>query len=158
MFFSSALIEALRADHEKLRAVCKELVDLDLGLAVRHGAFERLVPLFESHAGREEAVVYAFMKARPELRQMALEGKEEHRLVQQILGDLRTDKNSETWSAKAKIAANLILYHLHEEEAGAFPVLKKQISREVDEQLSADYTFHVNATHHQLESSVLHLH
>lgn len=139
MFFASHAIKVLTEDHKNLRKEIKILKELNLPITERRLAFARLFPRLTAHNESEEKVIYSFMKlsAEEDLRSWAMEGKEEHLLVDQLVKKMLMETiSTEEWSAKAKVLAELIEHHIDEEESEIFPILK----REIDEDLDADLT------------------
>ena len=73
------------------------------------------------HERIEEEVFYPALKEHPKARDIALEGYEEHHVVDEIMGELEaTDVTDETWSAKFKVMKENIEHHIEEEEGEMF--------------------------------------
>ncbi|MDZ4660479.1 MAG: hemerythrin domain-containing protein [Pseudomonadota bacterium] len=142
MFFSSQTVNALVRDHDELREDIRNLKDTELSMRERRNSFARLIPNLVSHTKREESAVYSYMKSADaeDLKPMALEGEEEHRLVDQLVKEMKSEKISpEDWSAKGKVLAELIEHHVDEEETEVFPKLKKQLDDSTDADLCEKY-------------------
>jgi hemerythrin-like domain-containing protein len=57
---------------------------------------------------------------------MALEGYEEHDVVNSILSELASlPPDDETWGAKAKVMTENLRHHIEEEEKEMFPTARK---------------------------------
>lgn len=142
MLFTSDAIKLLTDEHEKICTETKILRNLDIPQTERKQAFGRLLPSLTSHIKKEEKVVYSFMKLcdADDLRIWALEGKEEHLLIDQLIKKmLAVDISDEEWSAKAKVLAELVDHHIEEEETEIFPALLKELNEDSDEQLATNY-------------------
>lgn len=142
MLYTSQAIKLLTDEHDRIRNETKTLRNLDIPQTERKLAFARLLPAITSHMKKEEKVIYSFMKLcdQDDLRVWALEGKEEHILMEQLIAKMLTvDISGEEWSAKAKVLAELIEHHLDEEEQEIFPALAKELNENSDEQLAKNY-------------------
>jgi len=142
MLFTSHAIKLLTEDHEKIRAETKIMRNLDVPQTERKQSFARLLPHLTSHLKKEEKAVYSFMKLcdGDDLRIWALEGKEEHILVDQLVKKmLSVDISGEEWSAKGKVLAELIDHHIEEEEKEIFPAMNRELNEDSDQQLVHQY-------------------
>lgn len=142
MFFSSQLVEALNADHKKLRTDLIILKETDISENERQICFVHFLPKFISHTQREEKIVYAFMRSLNDenLNFMAYEGKTKHAIAEQIIEEmLSEDLNHQEWSAGAKVLAELVEQHLEEEENEVFPLLKDRLDSDTDAVLRERY-------------------
>mgnify|MGYP000851158506 FL=1 len=145
MFFSSQLVEALKADHKKLRAELNLLKETDISQLDRQLCFGRLLPLLISHTQREEKVVYSFMKSQDDenLNFMAYEGQTKHAMVDQLIEDMLSENlTNQEWSASAKVLADSVGQHLDEEENEVFPYLKRHLDSDKDAELCLRYESH----------------
>lgn len=145
MFFSSQLVDALKADHKKLRAEISLLKETDISQSERQVCFGRFLPLLISHTQREEKIVYSFMKSMEDenLNLMAFEGKAKHMIADQLIEDMLSENVSELeWSASAKVLAELVEQHLDEEENEVFPYLKRHLDTDTDTALAVRYNVH----------------
>lgn len=149
MFFSSQLVEALKADHKKLRAEINLLKEIDIAQLDRQLCFGRFLPLLISHTQREEKIVYRFMKAQDDenLNFMAYEGKTKHSIADQLVEDMLSENlSNEEWSACAKVLAEIVEQHIDEEENEVFPYLKRHLDSDTDAELSLKYESHFHDT------------
>lgn len=132
MFFSSQLVNALKEDHDQIRAYLMGLNDQELQMGTRQATFSEVAPLIKSHAEREEKVVYNFMRSIPELRAKAEEGTEEHRIVTQLIEQMTNPLPADIWTAKAKVLSELLEKHMDEEESHVFSKIKKHLDSDLD--------------------------
>src|SRR5690349_3595820 len=128
MFFGSKTVSHLEADHKAIREFAQTLKSSSASSTEKHAAFLQMVPVLVSHARREEAAIYQFMKSSGhELKSMAYEGEAEHEIVEKLVEELKGGSLSEVvWSAKAKVLGELLEHHMTEEENDAFPKLKRE--------------------------------
>lgn len=142
MLFTSHAIKILTEDHSKLRKEIAMLKNINLHLNQRHLSFARVLPHLTSHNKREEKIIYSYMKLTDEddLRIWALEGREEHQLIDQLIKKMLWEEISEDdWTEKARVLAELIEHHIDEEEEEIFPTLTKELDEEIDTKLSNQY-------------------
>jgi hypothetical protein len=129
----------LKEDHDRVRKL------LDEGEATTERAekgrtelFTKLKAELEIHERIEEEVFYPALKAHPKARELALEGYEEHHVVDQILSELeQTDPTDEQWTAKFKVAKENLEHHIEEEEGDMFKAARSAFSKEELEELGA---------------------
>jgi hemerythrin-like domain-containing protein len=129
----------LKEDHDRVRKL------LDEGEATTERAekgrtelFTKLKTELEIHERIEEEVFYPALKAHPKARELALEGYEEHHVVDQILSELeQTDPTDEQWTAKFKVAKENLEHHIEEEEGDMFKAARSAFSKEELEELGA---------------------
>lgn len=142
MLFTSHAIKTLTEDHIKLRKEIKILKNIDLPLSERRLSFSRLLPHLTSHTKREEKIIYSYMKLTDEddLRIWALEGKEEHQLIDRLIQKmLWEDITGDEWTAKARVLAELIEHHIDEEDLEIFPSLNKELDKEIDDNFVSQF-------------------
>jgi len=145
MFFSSQLVEALKAEHKNLRHEMNLLKETDISQLDRQLCFGRFLPLLISHNQREENVVYGFMKAQDDenLNFMAYEGQTKHAIVDQLIEDMLSENlTNQEWSASAKVLADIVGQHLEEEENEVFPYLKRHLDSDTDAGLCLRFESH----------------
>lgn len=88
------------------------------------------------HERIEEEIFYPALKEHPKAKEIALEGFEEHHVVDEIMGELEhTDVTDEHWSAKFTVMKENIEHHMEEEEGEMFDRARQVFSREELEQL-----------------------
>ncbi|MGZ3726459.1 MAG: hemerythrin domain-containing protein [Pseudobdellovibrio sp.] len=135
-------MQSLTDDHTNLKREIEILKTFESSQSEKYYAFQRFIFQMASHARREESVVYSFMKLSDEssLRNWALDGREEHRLADQIIRDLLSSGMDESeWVLKTKSLAELVLRHIEEEEKEVFPRLRGELSSGLDIRLSENY-------------------
>ena len=152
MFFSSKTIEALLENHKLILKQLKALKDIELSIKERKLAFEKLIPILISHNKREEKVIYNFMLTSDDqdLRIMALEGEEEHKICSQLIAEMDTGNElTEEWSAKARVLSEIVEHHLEDEKLDVFPILKNCLDNESDSFLFYQYNNRPSQVEHE---------
>jgi hypothetical protein len=129
----------LKQDHDRVKKMLAEGEDTtERAEKTRAELFERLKGDLMIHERMEEEVLYPALKQHPKARELALEGYEEHHVVDQILAELeQTDPTDETWAAKWKVAKENLEHHIDEEESEMFPKSRRAFSAEELEQMGA---------------------
>ena len=110
-------ITMLTDDHRDVKRLLDELEPTtERGVKTRHELFDRIQELLRVH----EIIDH------PKTKEMALEGYEEHDVVNSILGELASlPPDDETWGAKAKVMTENLRHHIEEEEKEMFPTARK---------------------------------
>lgn len=121
------IIKLILADHEPLKRLLSLLKDLKTPIRTRRRMFEQFAPLLLVHARSEQESLYTFLKEEnKELRLEGLEGDVEHSLAENLIEDLKMVEDSDLWSAKCKVLAELVEHHIQEEEDEMLPDFKKE--------------------------------
>ena len=130
-------LQLLKDDHDKVKRILSEGEDTtDRAEKARTELFARLKQELEVHERIEEEVFYPALKAHPQAREIALEGYEEHHVVDQIMGELEaTPVTDETWAAKFTVAKENLEHHIEEEEGEMFAKARQAFSNEELEEL-----------------------
>lgn len=81
------------------------------------------------HAGAEQTVVYARLAQIPELKELTLEAREEHALVEDKLKELSSmNSDKPRWRSKFAVLKQLVEHHVEEEESKIFPAARKALT------------------------------
>ncbi len=131
-------IELLKADHDKVEELFKQVEADEDG--DHKSIFEQIKAELDVHAHIEEVIFYPKLKEEgdKELKDVVLEGIEEHRQVKMFLKELAnlTD-DSEKFDPKLKVLMEDVRHHVEEEEDEMFPKTEKQFDETVLEELGA---------------------
>ncbi|PZR64389.1 MAG: hemerythrin [Chloroflexi bacterium] len=132
-------ISLLKSDHDKVKKMLAEgEATTERATKTRSDLFAALKRELEIHERIEEEIFYPALKQHPKTRDLALEGYEEHHVVDQILGELgQTDTADERWAAKFSVAKENLEHHIEEEEGEMFRAVRQGFSREELEALGA---------------------
>lgn len=123
-------LKLLKDDHDRVKKMLAEGEDTtERAEKTRTDLFARLKHELELHERIEEEVLYPALKQHPRARELALEGYEEHHVVDSILAELEdTPVTDEEWTAKFKVAKENIEHHIEEEEGEMFPAARRAFS------------------------------
>ena len=136
-------ITMLTDDHRDVKRLLDELEPTtERGVKTRHELFGRIQELLRVHEIIEEEIFYPALRDHPKTKEIALEGYEEHDVVDSIMGELANlPPDDETWGPKAKVMTENLRHHIEEEETVMFPAARKVFDadelRELGERMEA---------------------
>lgn len=134
----TGILKELKADHREIQSLCKKLKKADdPSSADARANFEKLREKVISHSKAEEAVFYRLLKKKAqedsndELKDLVLEGFEEHHVVDRLLKELTDlDPSNERWKAKMSVLSELLDHHIEEEEDEMFDEAKSELEKD----------------------------
>ncbi len=135
------LVSAIKKDHEGLRRFIKVMKDTERPMAERRQAASLFSSLLKSHTIAEEKAVYKPMESKSdhELTVRIEEGYVEHTAADRVMADMEKATEADVWTAHANVLAELVEHHLDEEEEEMFPLMKKQIPKNLEPDLIINY-------------------
>jgi iron-sulfur cluster repair protein YtfE (RIC family) len=115
-------ITLLKKDHDQVKTMLGELDDTtERAVKTREQTFTKLKADLEVHEAIEEEIFYPALKEHPKTKAIALEGYEEHHVVDTVMGEmLDLDVSDETWTAKFSVMKENLEHHIEEEEDQMF--------------------------------------
>ena len=121
------IFEDLKADHDRHRALLKQIADT--GTPDREAVFESFRLEVTAHAAAEEESLYATMLAIPDLRDEARHSVSEHKEIDDYFGALLDlEFGGDEWEAKFKEMRHRYEHHIGEEEEEMFPAAAEKLS------------------------------
>ena len=130
----------LKRDHDKQRAMLKELAELKGDTAKRQKLFEEFRLEIQSHAAAEEESLYATMLGNPDLRDDARHSVSEHKEVDDLLGEMMDeDFASDEWESKFFHMRHRYEHHIEEEEEEMFPAAAEKLDAATEAKLAETY-------------------
>ncbi len=130
----------LKRDHDKHRAMLKELSDLGGEPQKRRDLFEAFRLEVQSHAAAEEESLYATMLGKPELRDDARHSVAEHKEIDDLIGELLDmEADGAAWEDKFAHLRHRYEHHIDEEEEEMFPAAEAKLDTATEERLAATY-------------------
>lgn len=120
-------IELLKADHDTVDRLFQKVKATEEG--EHKELFEKIKAELDVHTHIEEKIFYPRLKQEEDLKDITLEGVEEHHQAKMFLRELAnlTD-DSEKFEPKLKVLMEDITHHVQEEEGEMFPKVEKVIS------------------------------
>jgi hypothetical protein len=115
-------LKMLEDDHKKVKKLLEELDSTtERGEKTREELFAKIKSELLVHERLEEELLYPTLEEHPKSKEVALEGYEEHHVVNEIMGELEeTPVTDEKWGAKASVMKENIEHHIKEEEEDMF--------------------------------------
>src|SRR3954471_3948343 len=131
------VIKLLKEDHKKVKKMLEELEGTtERATKKREELFAEVQRELKLHELVEEEIVYPAFREQAKLKDIVLEGYEEHHVVdlimEEIAGEAPTDQ---TWAAKVKVMKENVEHHVEEEEDKMFPQARKLFKSEELEML-----------------------
>lgn len=130
-------LELLKADHDKVEELFKQ-VEATEDENKKHGLFERIKLELLTHTHIEETIFYPKIIQNEEIKDIVLEGIEEHKQAKTLIRDIpKLADGSEIFDAKLKVLMEDVEHHVKEEEEEMFPKVEKAFDEAQLEQLGA---------------------
>ena len=134
------IYQALKADHDKQRAMLQQLSELNGDTQERRDLFESFRLELQSHAAAEEESLYAVMLGNPELRDDARHSVAEHKEVDDLLGELiDLPFGSSEWEDRFSHMRHRYEHHIDEEEEDMFPAADRALDDSTEAKLASTY-------------------
>lgn len=113
-------IELLKEDHKKVNHLFGQVKATEE--AEHKALFEKIKAELEVHTHIEETIFYPAIKENEELKDIVLEGIEEHHQAKMFLRELSAlSEDSEKFEPKLKVLMEDVTHHVQEEEGKMFP-------------------------------------
>ena len=115
-------ISLLEEDHRKMKKLLSELDSTtERGVKTRAELFATVREELTVHETIEEEIFYPALKAHPKTKEIALEGYEEHHVVDMVMAEIEgLPYDDEKWGAKFTVMKENIEHHIEEEETQMF--------------------------------------
>jgi hypothetical protein len=112
----------LKEDHRKVKKMLAELESTtERGVKTREELFRRVKRELVVHEAIEEEIFYPALKEHPKTKDIALEGYEEHHVVDTVMAEIEgVAYDDETWGAKFTVMKENLEHHIEEEEGEMF--------------------------------------
>ena len=125
-------VELLEREHRRFEELLKQGEETtERARAARRELLETLTGELNAHELMEEKVMYPALQAHPQVREVVLEGFEEHHVADLIVKELHeVATNDEAWGAKFKVLKEAIEHHIKEEEGNMFRLARGIFSRQ----------------------------
>ena len=120
-------IALLKADHDKVKKLLTELESTtERGVKTRSELFATIKGELTLHEIIEEEIFYPALKEHPKTKDLALEGYEEHHVVDLVMAEIEgVEPSDEIWMAKFTVLKENLEHHIEEEEGEMFPQAEK---------------------------------
>jgi len=130
-------LKLLEQDHKRFRKMLAEGEETtERAVKTRTDLFEQLKREITIHEQMEEQVLYPALREIAKSRDIALEGYEEHHVVDEIFAELeQTPPSDDTWAAKFKVAKENLEHHMDEEEDDMWKAARREFTDDELEQM-----------------------
>jgi len=130
---AEGILQDLHQDHLEVSSMIEKLIKID-GSSERNHGFKELMNMLLAHAHAEQSVLYKKMEKSDDekARSFALEGANEHQLVEHQLQQMARARNkaSEQWTAQLTVLRELVNHHVKEEESTGFSCARREFDAE----------------------------
>ena len=129
----------LKRDHTEVKKMLSDLEDTtERAEKTRTEGLAKLKHELEIHEAIEEEIFYPALKEHPKTKDIALEGYEEHHVVDTIMAELeKVAPSDEVWMAKFSVMMENLEHHIAEEEDEMFPKVEQVFEDEELQELGA---------------------
>ena len=112
----------LKEDHRKVKKLLAELDSTtERGVKTREELFTKIMQELVVHEAIEEEIFYPALKEHPKTKEIALEGYEEHHVVDTVMAEIEgVAYDDEKWGAKFSVMKENLEHHIEEEEGEMF--------------------------------------
>jgi hemerythrin-like domain-containing protein len=112
----------LKEDHRKVKKMLAELESTtERGVKTREELFTKVKQELVVHEAIEEEIFYPALKEHPKTKGIALEGYEEHHVVDTVMAEIEgVAYDDEKWGAKFTVMKENLEHHIEEEEGEMF--------------------------------------
>ena len=117
----------LKEDHKKVKKMLAQLESTtERGVKTREELFTRVKQELVVHEAIEEEIFYPALKEHPKTKEIALEGYEEHHVVDTVMAEIEgVAYDDEKWGAKFTVMKENLEHHIEEEEGEMFKQAKQ---------------------------------
>ncbi len=147
------LYKLLQEDHQKVKALLKELEDTtERAEKTRDRLIREVEAELSVHSEAEEQFLYPRLQGISETKDLAYEAIEEHKVVKTLLTELVSEaKGTAEWTAKLAVLKENVEHHIEEEEGEMFTKAKRALPRE-DSNAIAEEIMEYKEEHEEVES------
>jgi hemerythrin superfamily protein len=130
---AEGILHVLHQDHEQISSMIDRLLKSESS-AERTPLFKEMMGMLLAHSHAEQNVMYKKMEKSDDekTRSFALEGTNEHQIVEQQLQQMARARNkaSEQWTAQLTVLHELVNHHVKEEESTGFTCARREFDRD----------------------------
>jgi hemerythrin-like domain-containing protein len=130
-------IDLLTKDHREVQRLLERGDDTtERAVKTRPELLQRIADELRVHEAIEEEIFYPALEEHAKTKEIALEGYEEHHVVDGIVDELaQLAPDDETWGAKFTVMKENLEHHIEEEEGEMFPKARQVMDDDELEEL-----------------------
>lgn len=135
------IVDRLKQEHVEIMASMNDLLSGPIDDAEKYSkAFLEVMMRIDAHERGEEQTIYQALATDIEVRPIALQAMEEHRIARLLLKELAdVEITEELWLPKLVVANNVIALHIQIEEGNVLPLLQEAFDDAHREQYEKDF-------------------
>ncbi len=135
------IVKRLQGEHDELQTAFGNLLNSDIDDPEAYGKrFIDLMIAVESHERAEEQTIYSILQTDVEIRPIALQSLEEHRILRSLMRELAdVEITEEIWLPRLVVANNMLSLHVQIEEGNVLPLLEQMYDRDMREKMDRDF-------------------
>ncbi|HEU0154869.1 MAG TPA: hemerythrin domain-containing protein [Stellaceae bacterium] len=135
------IYDELKKDHDDVKEMLGRIEQMSPRASTsKERLFEQLKAAMTAHSRAEEKVLYDAMKPEETTHDDALEGYEEHHVVDLLMREIaRLAPTDEKWTAKFTVLKENIEHHIQEEEGEFFAKARKIFDRAAAQEMAAKF-------------------
>ena len=132
-------LKLLKQDHDKVKKLLSELDDTtERAVKTRPQLFERIKRELTIHETIEEEILYPTFEAQAKLKDIVLEGYQEHHVVDLVMREIAgVSPEDERWGAKLSVMKENVEHHIEEEEGEMFKQARQLFDQSELDQLGS---------------------
>lgn len=127
------ILQDLHYDHEEVSGLIEQIMNTEES-SERTPLFKEMMNMLLAHSHAEQQVLYKKLEKSDDdkARMFALEGTNEHQIVEQQLQQMAKARNkaTEQWTAQLTVLRELVNHHVREEESTGFSCARSEFDKE----------------------------
>ncbi len=131
------IVDRLKDEHRVIQSMLNDLLKGPIEDSERYSrSFIEIMSRLEAHERGEESTIYQELSTDIQVRPIALQAMEEHKLIRQLMKDLAdVEITEEVWIPKLVVANNLISLHVQIEEGNVLELVQQSFDDAKKEEL-----------------------
>lgn len=148
------ITERLKKEHIEIMESLNELLGSPIDDAEKYSkAFLEVMMRVDAHERGEEQTIYQALMSDIQVRPIALQAMEEHRVTRELFKDLAdVEITEEVWLPRLVVVNNLIALHVQIEEGNVLPLLSETYDDVQREKFDRDFNAVVQTVMQELRS------
>ena len=137
---AEGILQDLHNDHQEVSGLLEQIMNAS---SERNTLFKEMMSMLLAHSQAEQQVLYKKMEKSDDqkARKFALEGTNEHQIVErqlQLMAKAR-NKATEQWTAQLTVLRELVNHHVKEEESTGFSCARSEFDKEQLEKMGQQF-------------------
>jgi hemerythrin-like domain-containing protein len=135
------IVDRLKDEHRVMQGMLNDLLRGPIEDSENYSrSYIELISRLEAHERGEENTIYRELSNDLQVRPIALQAMEEHKLIRQVMKDLAdVEITEEVWIPKLVVANNLISLHVQIEEGNVLDLVQQSFDDAQKEELDKKF-------------------